>query len=64
MFGVTKAQATAIRRVFEQEGDLSATVELRRDFSDIMDNALARACARTIAERTPLPMAARLSTRQ
>jgi hypothetical protein len=32
MFVVTEAEATAIRAVFEQQGELSAAVELRRLF--------------------------------
>jgi hypothetical protein len=30
MFTVTEAEAVAIRRVFEQDGELSAMIELRR----------------------------------
>jgi hypothetical protein len=32
MFLVTDADATAIRTIFEQEGELSAAIELRRRF--------------------------------
>jgi len=49
MFVVTEADATAIRDIFEKEGELSAAIELRRRFPDITDNAKARGCARTIA---------------
>ena len=45
-------------RCFVPEGELSAAVELRRQFPGITDNAKARACARTIAGWTPLPGAA------
>lgn len=53
MFVVTEADATAIRAIFYQEGELSAAIELRRRFPGIADNAKARACARTIAGWTP-----------
>jgi hypothetical protein len=55
MFGVTEADAAAIRTIFEQEGDLSAAIELRRRFPGITDNARARACARAIAGWQPPP---------
>jgi len=53
MFVVTDAQAAAIRRVFEQDGELSAMIELRRHFPGITDNTRARECARIIAGWTP-----------
>jgi hypothetical protein len=53
MFVVTEADAAAIRAVFNQEGELSAAIELRRRFPGITDNAKARACARSIAGWTP-----------
>ena len=56
MFVVTEADAAAIRAVFTQEGELSAAIELRRRFPGITDNAKARACARSIAGWTPLPV--------
>ena len=49
MFVITEADAAAIRAVFNGEGELSAAVEFRRRFPGIIDNAKARACARTIA---------------
>jgi hypothetical protein len=55
MFLVTEADATAIRDVFEKEGELPAAIELRRRFPGITDNARARACVRTIAGWQPLP---------
>ena len=55
MFVVTEADAAAIRAVFEQEGELSAVIELRRRFHGITDNAQARICVRTIAGWKPLP---------
>jgi hypothetical protein len=53
MFVVTEADAAAIRATFDQEGELSAAIELRRRFPGITDNAKARACARTIAGWKP-----------
>ena len=55
MFVVTEADATAIRDIFEKEGELSAAIEPRRRFPGITDNAKARECARTIAGWQPLP---------
>ncbi|MGD0109836.1 MAG: hypothetical protein ABSC06_38320 [Rhodopila sp.] len=55
MFVVTEADAVAIRSTFEQEGELSAAIELRRRFPGIIDNTRARECARSIAGWTPLP---------
>jgi hypothetical protein len=54
MFVVSEAAATAIRAIFEQEGELSAAIELRRLFPGITDNAKARECARSIAGWQPL----------
>ena len=55
MFVITEADAAAIRAVFNEEGELSAVIELRRRFPGVTDNAKARACARSIAGWTPLP---------
>ena len=41
MFVVSEAEAAAIRTAFEQRGELSAAVELRRRFPGIIDNAQA-----------------------
>ena len=49
MFTVSEAEAAAIRTAFEQGGEFSAAVELRRLFPGVADNAEARECARTIA---------------
>jgi len=57
MFIVTEEDAAAIRAAFDQDGELSAVVELRRRFPGITDNAHARTCARSIAGWTPLPPA-------
>jgi hypothetical protein len=58
MFIVSEEAATAIRAAYEQEGELSAAIELRRLFPGITDNAAAQECARTIAGWKPLPAAA------
>ncbi|WP_158921531.1 hypothetical protein [Acidisphaera sp. S103] len=55
MFVVTEANAAAIRTVFEQEGEFSAAIELRRRFPGIANNEQARVQARTIAGWQPLP---------
>lgn len=57
MFIVTEADAAAIHAVFDQEGELSAA--MRRRFRGIIDNAKARAHARSIAGWTPLPVQSR-----
>ena len=48
MFVVSEEAAAAIRTAYEQEGELSAAIELSRLFPGITDNAEARACARNI----------------
>ncbi len=58
MFIVSEEAAAAIRTAYEQEGELSAAVELRRLFPGITDNVEARKCARTIAGWQPRPAAA------
>jgi hypothetical protein len=55
MFLVSESDAAAIRAVYEQEGELSAAIELRRRFPGIIDNARARDCARAIAGWAPRP---------
>ncbi len=57
MFAVTEADAAAIRAAFDQGGELSAAVELRRRFPGITDNAHARICARSIAGWQSAPAA-------
>jgi hypothetical protein len=54
MFAVDET-AEAIRRTFNDSGELAAVVELRRHFPLIQDNEQARACVRTIAGWKPLP---------
>jgi hypothetical protein len=48
MFCVTEAEAAAVRIAYEQDGELSATIELRRLFPGITDNAKARGSDRNI----------------
>jgi hypothetical protein len=55
MFTVSEADAAAIRTAYDQGGELSAAVELRRLFPGITDNENARRCARSIASWQPLP---------
>jgi hypothetical protein len=45
MFVITGADAAASRAIFNEEGELSAAIELRRRFPGVVDNAKARACA-------------------
>jgi len=54
MFCVDGSAAEAIRRAFDEGGELSSAVELRRHFPGIADNANARRCARAIAGWTPI----------
>ena len=56
MFSVTEAEAATIRTAFEQEGELSAGIELRRLFPGITDGAKAREMARMIAGWSTLPL--------
>jgi hypothetical protein len=55
MFVVSEEAAAAIRAAFDQGGELSAAVEVRRLFPGIADNENARRCARSIAGWQPLP---------
>jgi hypothetical protein len=48
MFVVTEEAVAAIRAVYEQEGELSAAIEVRRLFPGITDNAKARECHRRL----------------
>jgi hypothetical protein len=56
MFLVSAEAADAIRAAFDQGGELSAAIELRRLFPGVTDNAEARECARTTAVWEPLPV--------
>ena len=64
MFVVSEVEAAAIRTAFDQGGELSAAVELRRLFPGVTDMAEARECARTIAGWKPLPVRQRQWTRR
>jgi hypothetical protein len=63
MFVVTEAEAAAIRAAFEQEGESSAAIELRRLFPGVTDNAKARLHARTITGWQPQSAPVRPVTR-
>jgi hypothetical protein len=54
MFCVSEAQAAVIRTAFEQRGELSAVVELRRLFPGVGNIAWARERVRTIAAWQPV----------
>jgi hypothetical protein len=58
MFLVNEADAAAIRVLFDEQGELSAAIELRRRFPGIAENAKARELAVTIAGWRPLPAVA------
>ena len=55
MFCVSETEAAATRAAYEQSGEFSAAIELRRLFPGIADNAKARECVRIIVGWTPLP---------
>jgi hypothetical protein len=55
MFVVSEAEAAAIRTAFDQGGEFSAAIELRRLFPLITDIDEARECARAIAAWKPIP---------
>jgi hypothetical protein len=55
MFSVDEATAAAIRRAFDEGGELSGIVEFRRHFPLISDNATAGECVRIIAGWKPRP---------
>jgi hypothetical protein len=54
MFAVDEATAEAIRRTFNERGELAAAVEFRQHFPGITDMALARLQARIIAGWQPM----------
>ena len=53
MFCVSETEAAAIRAAYEQGGEFSAAIELRRLFPGITDSAKARECAQTIVGWSP-----------
>lgn len=63
MFCVDEATAESIRRVFDEEGELPAVIELRRHFPLITDTARGRECVRIIAGRRPMPPPAKATDR-
>jgi hypothetical protein len=63
MFLVAAEEAAAIRAIYEQDGELSAAIELRRLFLGITDNAKARECVRSIAGWKQLPETRRGASR-
>ena len=54
MFCIDEATAEAIRRVYTEDGELSAVAELRRHFPLINDHADGLRCVRMIAGWQPL----------
>jgi hypothetical protein len=55
MFVVSESDAAAIRTAFNEGGELSAAIELRRLFPGLANNENTRLFARTIASWQPLP---------
>jgi len=64
MFAVNEATAEAIRRAYEEGGELSGIVEFRRHFPLITDHAKAGECVRIIAGWMPLPPRSPRAARQ
>jgi hypothetical protein len=64
MFAVDEAIAEAIRRAFNEGGELSAVVELRRHYPGITDNTKARMCVRIIAGWRPIPVLPKKGSRR
>ncbi len=54
MFTVDEATADAIRRAYEEDGELAGVVEFRRHFP-LIDSVHAHNCVRVIARWQPLP---------
>jgi hypothetical protein len=59
MFAVDQPTAEAIRRAFDEGGELSGIVEFKRHFPLISDHAKARECVRIIVSWKPLRSAER-----
>ena len=55
MFVVDDATAEALRRAWQEQGELSALIELRRHFPLLADNTKARLCLQAIVGWTPRP---------
>jgi hypothetical protein len=54
MFMVDEKTAEAIRRAYEESGELAGVVELRRHYPLLVDNDHARHCVRMIAGWRPI----------
>ncbi len=54
MFAVNDTEAEAIRRAYEEGGELSGIAELRRYFPLVQDNDKAQMCVRMIARWKPI----------
>lgn len=54
MFAVDEAAAEAIRKAYQERGELAAVVELRRYFPLLEMNEHARSCVQSIAGWRPL----------
>jgi hypothetical protein len=54
MFAVDQPTTDSIRRVLQDDGELSAIAEMRRHFPALTSNAAALQCARVIAGWQPL----------
>jgi hypothetical protein len=54
MFVVDEITAEAIRRAYEESGELAGVVELRRHYPLLQDNRHARDCVRMIAGWKPI----------
>ena len=59
MFAVDDATAEAIRRAYDEGGELSGIVEFRRHFPLITDHAKAGECVRIIAGWRKVPARSR-----
>jgi hypothetical protein len=55
MFAVDEPTAEAIRRAWQEDGELAGIVEFRWHFPLIADHAQARMCVRAIVGWKPLP---------
>ncbi len=53
MFSVNEETAAAIRRAYDESGELGGIVEFRRHFPLITDHAGARSCVQAIVGWTP-----------
>ena len=63
MFAVDEATAEAIRRAYDEGGELAGVVEFRRHFPLITDNVKAGECVRIIAGWRQVPARASSGTR-